>query len=1078
MSANPAAAGGENKPVVNNNDNKPNVNHARRGNNNSHRRDGQPKKEKFMGADPNLQGFVFEASPIRAVQAANFEKVDARIKDQIGMECHLSVLESIERDKLSLPEEPSPVADKEGNISQAEAMKFKEKYSRYLRTVDKIETEMKQCYFKYYGQCDDDMRSSLEEDPTFREAHRKKDVIALRKIIKGITFHFRTSEEPIKTLWLVNRDFYNFKQKNKDTTEYYKQFTDLKKLADEMIGSGEGVYFHSALIDIICREKGIDRSTLTTDVETEYLLQGQERMMAMHFIMNADQIRYWDVVKTYDKEYLSGANNFPKTLHAAYLLLKNWKITKNPEATGNTRYGLSFNVNGSDKNEQGDALVNDGEFPPCPRCGRTNHPISKCRAKYHADGTVLHVMGSIEDDNDVSTYSKFGPCPGDIFHCGDEQILEELMFLQPHETNSLGKDQQSMSSRKGIPITWMLLDSQSTVDVFCNADLLEDIHRSDTTLTIRCNAGVKTTSWKGHLPGYGLVWYYPEGIANILSLSRVKQRYRVTYDSATDNCFHVHKDNQKILRFKEATRRLYYFDTADRDETGTMLITTVENNKSKLSAYDYSQAEKARTLQRRIGRPAVKDFIRYVAMNLIPNCPVTIQDIKNAEFLWGPDIGCLKGKTTWSQPSAVRITGTDVPQQIMQQYRDVTLSVDVMKVAGIPFLMTISKHIKFGSAGKLDSMKNTHIITHFKAIIGAYVTRGFKVTLMLADNQFESMRGEIATLGVHLNVTARDEHVPEVERFNRTIKERVRGNYNVLPFQHLPPVFVIEMVYAAVFWRNMFALKGGISKTQSPSEIVLNRKLDYNAHCKVEFGEYVQTHEEHNNDMNSRTIGAIATRPSTGDGAYYFISLATGKRINRRSWTAMPMPTDIVVPQVHRLARRAKANKIITFTNLAGEDLDALYSELDRDEDDLALDAELAGVDDESDDEDEDPTYDPNDDSSSDVESDNDESDDNVETPGVEDETEVANEDANEDEAEDANDGVDDVETPGVATDIDEEEDIPVLTNDYDDSDIPGVDYNVETPGVEGEDEDDNEESESNNERTYQSGGNGLEMNL
>ena len=179
----------------------------------------------------------------------------------------------------------------------------------------------------------------------------------------------------------------------------------------------------------------------------------------------------------------------------------------------------------------------------------------------------------------------------------------------------------------------MLLDSQSTIDVFCNADLLEKIYKSDTTLTIVCIAGVKTTDWKGHLSRYGWVWYYPEGIANTLLLSRAKQRYRVTYDSATDNCFHVHKDNKKILKFKEATRRLYYFDTADRDETGNMLITTVQNNKSKLSAYDYSQAKKARTLQKQIGRPSVKDFIRYIAMNLIPNCPIIIQEIKNAEFL-------------------------------------------------------------------------------------------------------------------------------------------------------------------------------------------------------------------------------------------------------------------------------------------------------------------------------------------------------------------------------------------------------------------------------------------------------------
>ena len=110
------------------------------------------------------------------------------------------------------------------------------------------------------------------------------------------------------------------------------------------------------------------------------------------------------------------------------------------------------------------------------------------------------------------------------------------------------------------------------------------------------------------------------------------------------------------------------------------------------------------------------------------------------------------------------------------------------------------------------------------------------------------------------------------------------------------------MVYACVFWRNMFALRGGISDTQSPSEIVLNRPVDFNAYCKVEFGDYVQTHEEHDNSMATCTVGAIATRP-TGNtqGGYNFIRLDTGRRINRHDWTTLPLPSE-AIEQVHRLA--------------------------------------------------------------------------------------------------------------------------------------------------------------------------------
>ena len=104
----------------------------------------------------------------------------------------------------------------------------------------------------------------------------------------------------------------------------------------------------------------------------------------------------------------------------------------------------------------------------------------------------------------------------------------------------------------------------------------------------------------------------------------------------------------------------------------------------------------------------------------------------------------------------------------------------------------------------------------------------------------------------------------------------------------------------------------------------------------MEFVEYVQMHKEHNNDMTSRTLGAIATRPSNDAGSYYFISLQTGHRINRRSWTSLPM-LEAVVSQVHRLMRRAKAAKKLTSTNNDNEDLDILYIDLDRDEDDVEL---------------------------------------------------------------------------------------------------------------------------------------------
>ena len=59
-----------------------------------------------------------------------------------------------------------------------------------------------------------------------------------------------------------------------------------------------------------------------------------------------------------------------------------------------------------------------------------------------------------------------------------------------------------------------------------------------------------------------------------------------------------------------------------------MVITTLDNNKSKLSALDLTQAKRAQALQRRIGRPSTRDYIHHGNMNMISNFPITVQDIK------------------------------------------------------------------------------------------------------------------------------------------------------------------------------------------------------------------------------------------------------------------------------------------------------------------------------------------------------------------------------------------------------------------------------------------------------------------
>jgi hypothetical protein len=79
----------------------------------------------------------------------------------------------------------------------------------------------------------------------------------------------------------------------------------------------------------------------------------------------------------------------------------------------------------------------------------------------------------------------------------------------------------------------------------------------------------------------------------------------------------------------------------------------------------------------------------------------------------------------------------------------------------------------------------------------------------------------------------------------------------------------------------------------SPRYLLTGKHIDYHKHVRLEFGAYAQTHEQHTNDMEAHTTGAICLGPSGNDlGGHYFMSLTTGCQLHRHRWTALPLPDD------------------------------------------------------------------------------------------------------------------------------------------------------------------------------------------
>ena len=212
--------------------------------------------------------------------------------------------------------------------------------------------------------------------------------------------------------------------------------------------------------------------------------------------------------------YLDGLDVYPNTVQEAYNILQRREETHNvPSLEGD---GIAF----AQQNGQDMSMVT------CYSCQQTGHYTNSPECPNYSGNRSGRMQAN--------------GLPG-----GDRVSALMFSFYQGNSE---------------IPKTWILLDSQSMVDIFCNPQLLKNIRRTPEGMRVHCNAGSCLTNLVGDLPGYGTVWYDPKAIANILSLRQVWDHYHITYDSSHRK-FVVTKPSGKEFAFHESDGGLHYLDT-------------------------------------------------------------------------------------------------------------------------------------------------------------------------------------------------------------------------------------------------------------------------------------------------------------------------------------------------------------------------------------------------------------------------------------------------------------------------------------------------------------------------------------
>ena len=797
-----------------------------------------------------------------------------KLIDHVGVK-YPRVQSIIEYETASEPEEPQEPSERPP--TQIQSDRYNKEYSEYIRRLEEYKTHSNILYNLIWSILEGQMRHKVQEDPEYAEYSRKKDPLKLWLTVKrlcledsmGAVFVHRS-----KRIDDARSHFSRFYQKEEEHIgHFYDRF-----LTEVSTAEAAGLKFgHPDEIEEIykklIKEKGTrdPKGRISTEEKESFMEQAttkaRDKELAISFSNKLNKKIYGAMLREWENSLNNGTNVYPDSLQVAYSRASNRNLA-NDRRTPNIQNSVAFNT------REAPTKRKEKKNVKCYFCEKMGHVKSECHLLKKAQKEIEKKYN--RNNSGKKDGEEINLCVG--FNESEESTADELSYSLPELVFKLTEE-----DRKRL----ILNDNQATVSLVHDASLLTNIRRA--TRPLRVNGIGKGSLVCNEVGDFGefksSVYYHPEAGANIICFYDLSEQYRITYDNQIANEFYVHTGNG-IATFKPYGK-LYAYQMPDE---GNAFVSTVDEQKAKYTADQIAKAEKAHDIFIQLQRPSISDFKRLIKEGRLLNAPITVADIDRWIDIEGPDLGAIKGRTTRQAPESVK--------PITKPHREnkyVTIAADIFYINQLPFLLAIELESKLLMVHYIPK-RNKDILVEgikfFKSVLAEFDMM-MDTVLMDGESEAAKFKTDLSMLGVTINTATKGEHVPQVERAIRQIKERVRAAINSLPYKTID-VMVIYLTFSCVSAINLVPRQ---ERDESPREIATGRKLDYKTDCKIQFGAYAQTHEDNEvtNGMEARTTGCICLGPTyNAQGSYRFLSLSTWKMITRRSWTELPISAEII----------------------------------------------------------------------------------------------------------------------------------------------------------------------------------------
>ena len=809
--------------------------------------------------------------------------------------------------------EPEDDAQREAENKQYE-IEFKSMFDSYVKRTQTFKNNKPKAYSFLWERCAKGMKNKIESRTDYDNI--QDDPIELLKAIKEHALNYQ--EQRYSQLILVDawENLMNTKQQeNESLQDYTKRFRVARDVMEAQYGGPPAAYKY---VEQLPNYDPYDQDAIDACRKTI-----AEQYYAVLYLKNADQKKYGSILRGLNTQKTLHNDQYPKTVVDANNVLSNHRFDK---TSSNSR---NRNGNNRDKNNRNDPKNDDNdkdeqEIPlsfaqledACYCCGKKGHRSPDCRDRKKIPREEWAINKASQSHVQASENAN--------------KSTENGTGSQAQENNGNGwAGVHHGFYQASVMKNYILLDNESTDTIFCNPDMVTNIREVDESLTLTTNAGVLTTNLKADIPGWGEAWFAPNSMTNIFSYAEMADRYRITYDNEHDDSFCVHLPHKKVKFTRENGLYLYKPPNVPKPSDDkkaltdkVQLLETVDENKKFYTKRQFERAKRARELLYTLGYPTINDMKAIIRMNTIKNNPVTTEDVDIAQKIFGPDIATLKGKTTRRTPVPVVEDRIEIPRELITSQYSVTLCLDGMKVNDLTFLTTISKNLMYRTARYVERTTMECYRKSLQQVLRVYTLGGLKVTMIRCDNEFRPLMDPLALeFGIQVNYASPQEHVPEAERNNRVVKERIRTTYHRMPYDSLPRIMVKFLVDDSARKLNYFPAKNGVSPYYSPRMILHQKNLDFDKHCQYPFGTYVQAHDEPDpsNTNAPRTLDCIYLRYNdNAQGGHDLLHLQTNRTITRRRVTPIPI-TPAILKMVHRIAANDGMPKGLKISNRTGQ---------------------------------------------------------------------------------------------------------------------------------------------------------------